>query len=172
MVDWDAIVATYGPAVWRTAYRLLHRHEDALDCCQETFLAAYRAAGRAPIGDWTSFLTTIATRQAIDRLRQRVRLRGRSLPLDGVPEPVDSCSSPIVQAQWTERLEQVRRLLAEMPAKQAEVFWLSSVEEVPHSEIRRQMGITQVEVRVLLHRARARLRAALNASSSGLRSEP
>jgi RNA polymerase sigma-70 factor, ECF subfamily len=172
MVDWDAIVATYGPSVWRTTYRLLRRHDDALDCCQETFLAAYRAAGRGPIGDWTSFLTTIATRQAIDRLRKRVRLRGRDYPLDDVPEPADSCGSPIEHAQWTERLEQMRRLMAGMPAKQAEVFWLHSVEELPHSQISRQMGITPVEVRVLLHRARTRLRSALKEPFSELRTEP
>jgi DNA-directed RNA polymerase specialized sigma24 family protein len=74
MVDWDQIVVTYGAAVWRTVYRLLGRHDDALDCCRETFLAAYRAAGRGPIASWEPYLTSVATRQAIDRLRQRTRL--------------------------------------------------------------------------------------------------
>ena len=44
MVDCDEIVATHGHLVWRTAYRLLGRHDDALDCCQEAFSRAYRAA--------------------------------------------------------------------------------------------------------------------------------
>jgi RNA polymerase sigma-70 factor (ECF subfamily) len=172
MVDWDVIVATHGPEVWRTAYRLLGRHDDALDCCQETFLAAYRAASRGPIGDWASFLTTLAARKAIDRLRQRTGRRGHNIPLEDVPEPVAPGASPVDRAEWAERLEQVRRLLADLPARQAAVFWLSSVEGLSHTEISRQLGITGGLVRVLLHRARARLRAALEESSPGLRREP
>ena len=65
----------------------------------------------------------------------------------------------------------VRQLLARLPAKQAQVFYLSCIEEMPHSEISREMQISGVEVRVLLHRARARLRAALKESSPELRSK-
>jgi RNA polymerase sigma-70 factor, ECF subfamily len=172
MVDWDEIVAAYGSVVWRTAYRLLGRHDDALDCCQETFLAAYRAVSRGPIANWVPFLTSVATRQAIDRLRQRTRQRQRFSPLADVSEPIAPGGGPDEPAQDAERLAQVRHLLAELPAKQAQVFWLSCIEDVPHSEISRQMEITSVEVRVLLHRARARLRAALKDASAEVRSKP
>lgn len=172
MVDWDHIVVTYGAIVWRTAYRLLGQYDDALDCCQETFLAAYRAAGRAPVANWASFLASVATRQAIDRLRQGTRLRRRFAPLSEVAEPAARGNAPDERAQGADRLVQVRRLLVDLPAKQAAVFWLSCIEDLPHSEISRHMGITSVEVRVLLHRARARLRAALEEISPELRTEP
>jgi RNA polymerase sigma-70 factor (ECF subfamily) len=171
MVDWDQIVVLYGAAVWRTAYRLLGRHDDALDCCQETFLAAYRATERGPIANWEAFLTSVATRQAIDRLRQRTRLRLRFSSLADAPEPIATACTPLEQAEQTERLEHVRQLLARLPAKQAQAFYLSCIEEIPHSEISRQMQISGVEVRVLLHRARTRLRAALKESSTKLRSQ-
>ena len=32
MIDWGAILAEHGSAVWRTVYRLLDHHDDALDC--------------------------------------------------------------------------------------------------------------------------------------------
>jgi RNA polymerase sigma-70 factor (ECF subfamily) len=171
MVDWDQIVVTYGARVWCTAYRLLGRHDDALDCCQETFLAAYRAVRRGPIGNWEAFLTSVASRQAIDCLRRRTRLRRRFSSLGEAPEPIAAQCAPDEQAQEAERLEQVRELLSLLPAKQAQVFYLSSIEEMPHSEISRYMRITGVEVRVLLHRARARLRAALRELSPELRSK-
>jgi RNA polymerase sigma-70 factor, ECF subfamily len=171
MVDWDEIVVTYGAVVWRTTYRLLGRHDDALDCCQETFLAAYRAVERGPIANWEAFLTSVATRQAIDRLRQRTRLHLRFSSLADAPEPIAAACTPLEQAQEAERLDQVRQLLGRLPAKQAQVFYLSCIEEIPHSEISRQMRISGVEVRVLLHRARARLRAALKQSSPELRSK-
>ena len=44
MTDWRTILAEHGPAVWRTVYRLLDHHADALDCYQDTFLAAWRYA--------------------------------------------------------------------------------------------------------------------------------
>src|SRR5713226_2297346 len=68
MTDWPLILAEHGPTVWRTVYRLLDHHADALDCYQETFLAAWRFAERAPVADWPSFLTSLATRRAMDRL--------------------------------------------------------------------------------------------------------
>jgi len=161
MIDWDEIHAEHGPVVWRIAYRLLGRYADALDCCQETFLAAYRAAERRPVGHWPSFLTTLATRRAIDRLRRRGRSSRLFTPLDGVKEPPWPGASPDEHAQDAEYLDEVRGLLAALPAKQAEVFWLSCVEDLPHAEIADQLQISAGEVRVLLHRARARLRTAL-----------
>ncbi len=45
-----------------------------------------------------------------------------------------------------------------MPADQAEVFWLRTVEELSYEEIAEQMGIDANHVGVLLHRARQKLR--------------
>lgn len=112
MDNWREILEEHGPMVWRTVYRLLGRHDDALDCYQETFLAAYRASSGRPVEHWPSFLATLAARRAIDRLRHRVRLRVRFAPIDDVPEPVDAGDSPVDLAEGSERLEQVRALLA------------------------------------------------------------
>jgi RNA polymerase sigma-70 factor, ECF subfamily len=161
MPDWNEILEAHGPAVWATAFRLLGHHADALDCYQETFLAAYRSAGRRPVVHWRSFLTSLATRRAIDRLRQRGRSRRRLASLDDVPEPVGEGLSQVEHAQGAERLEEVRSLLARLPHKQAEVFWLSCVEGMTHPDIGDQLQISSGEVRVLLHRARAQLQAAL-----------
>jgi RNA polymerase sigma-70 factor (ECF subfamily) len=163
MVDWNEILAAHGPAVWRTVYRLLGQHADALDCYQETFLAAYRSAGRQPVAHWPSFLTSLATRRAIDRIRQRGRSRRLLTSLDDVPEPVGQGDSPVEHAQGSERLDEVRALLAALPEKQAAVFWMSCVEGMQHRDIGDHLHLRVGEVRVLLHRARSRLRSALEA---------
>ena len=56
MSDWPSILAEHGPTVWRTIYRLLDHHADALDCYQETLLAAWRFAAncRTAITSWAS----------------------------------------------------------------------------------------------------------------------
>jgi DNA-directed RNA polymerase specialized sigma24 family protein len=52
MSDLNAIIEAHSDAVWRTAYRLLNHREDALDCYQETFLAALQLARKDEIRHW------------------------------------------------------------------------------------------------------------------------
>jgi RNA polymerase sigma-70 factor (ECF subfamily) len=162
MIDWQAIVAEHGSTVWRTVRRLLDQHADALDCCQETFLAAWRFAERQPVTDWTAFLTSLATRKAIDRLRQRYRSRSTLISIDCVPEPASVGDCPLQQARATELMERVRQGMAELADKQSEVFWLSCVEGQSHQQISDRIQVSPAEVRVLLHRARSRLREILD----------
>ena len=166
MTDWPLILAEHGPGVWRTVYRLLDHHADAQDCYQDIFLAAWRFAERQPVAEWASFLTTLATRRAIDRLRQRYRDRTRVIAIDGVPEPSSDAESPLGHAGATELMDRMRAGLAELPDKQAEVFWLSCVEGLSHQQISSRMEVPPGEVRVLLHRARTHLRAVLNRSAT------
>ncbi|MGL4461340.1 MAG: RNA polymerase sigma factor [Planctomycetia bacterium] len=158
MTDWAAIVAEHGPRVWRTAFRVLNRHADAHDCYQEAFLAALKIAPADP-ADWGRILTCLATRKAIDRLRARVR-SDRTGSLDAAPEPAaaDDPAEPLHLAELVDRL---RAAVAELPKKQAEVVWLSCMEELTHQEIADQLRISTGEVRVLLHRGRQRLRKQL-----------
>ena len=162
MIDWGVILAEQGSAVWRTVYRLLDHHDDALDCYQETFLAAFRFAHAQTIVDWPALLMSLATRRAMDRLRQRYRAGRRSIPLDTVPEPSSEVDSPLQQARANELMERVREVMAELPEKQAEVFWLSCLEGLSHQQVAHLMQVPPGEVRVLLHRARTRLSAVLN----------
>ena len=157
MPDWRSILEEHGPMVWRTVCRLLDHHADALDCYQDTFLAAWRFARRARVDDWAPFLTSLATRRAIDRLRQRSRSRARTTGFDDVPEPATTAASPVESARASELVALVREGLARLPEKQAEVFWLSCIEGRSHQEISVYMQIPPGEVRVLLHRARAGL---------------
>ena len=162
MIDWGAILAEHGSMVWRTVYRLLNHRDDALDCYQETFLAAFRFAHAQTIADWPAFLVSLATRRAMDRLRQRYRSGRRSIPLDSVPEPSSELDGPLQQARANELMERVREGMAELSEKQAEAFWLGCLEGLSHQQIADLMQVPPGEVRVLLHRARTRLGAILN----------
>jgi RNA polymerase sigma-70 factor (ECF subfamily) len=162
MADWPLILAEHGPTVWRTVYRLLDHHADAQDCYQETFLAAWRFAERQQVADWASFLASLATRRAMDRLRQGYRDRARVIAIDGAAEPSGDTESPLGHASANELMDRVRAGMAELSDKQAQVFWLSCVEGLPHQQISERMEIPPGEVRVLLHRARTHLRAVLD----------
>jgi RNA polymerase sigma-70 factor (ECF subfamily) len=165
--DWEGIVARDGPAVWRTVYRLLGRRADAEDCFQETFLAALRLWARQPVQHPRAALQRLATARAVDRLRRRYRDAAHSGTANwealSHPDP-----SPPDRAAAAELSQRLRAALALLPPKQADVFCLYSLEGWAYAEIAEELNVSVDAVGVLLHRARAKLRAAL----ADVRDEP
>jgi RNA polymerase sigma-70 factor (ECF subfamily) len=68
---------------------------------------------------------------------------------------------PDARAQEAELAERFKAALADLPAGQREVFCLRHLNEMSYEEIARETNSTVEAVGVALHRARARLRAAL-----------
>lgn len=156
MEDWTTILERDGPAVWRTAFRILGNQADADDCLQEAFLAALDVSRRTVVRHWRALLQRLATARAVDRLRERVRRR---------PEPVADwgliggpAADPSRFAEADELADGLRSALARLSARQAEVFCLYALEEWNYREIAAHTGLSVVAVGVLLHRARQNLR--------------
>ena len=164
MTYWSEIVEAHGPDVWRTAYRLLNHAQDAGDCYQETYLKAFEYAERNAVASWPAVLRRIATTRAMDMLRQRYRRGAYSQSTSVLDDDVaDGNPSPLVCAELKESMEQLRQAIAELPAVQAEVFWLSEVEFLSHDDIASQLGGTTKQVALWLHRAKQKLRELLSA---------
>jgi RNA polymerase sigma-70 factor (ECF subfamily) len=160
MPDWEKIVRRDGPVVWRIVYRILNNRADADECFQETFLAALEVSRREEVGNWCALLQRLAAARAVDRLRERCRRRCREETADwnaitgNEPQP----SQGALEAELAQRL---RDALAQIPAQQAEVFCLYSLEGWSYQEIAEGLSISINSVGVLLHRARKRLRELL-----------
>lgn len=159
VVDWPVIVEQQGPHVWRTAYRLLSDREEANDCYQETFLQAFEFSQKRNIENWPGLLKRIATARALDRLRRRYR--SHSEPLENGFAIVGREPAPDEPAQVQEWMDQLRHAIAELPERQAEVFWLSEIEKLRHAEIATQLDVTTKQIAVWLHRAKQKLRQLL-----------
>ncbi len=168
MADWATILAEHGPRVWRTVLRVLNHAADAQDCYQDTFLAAWQFARGRRVKDWAALLTCLATRKAIDRLRERARAARRTGPLAPAADQAAD-SDPARDLRMAELLDRLRAGLAELPDRQAEVVWLSCVEGLSHREIAEQLRARTGEVRVLLHRGRQRLSQRLASELSDAR---
>jgi RNA polymerase sigma-70 factor (ECF subfamily) len=163
MPDWQEILDRDGPAVWGMAYRLLGNRADADECFQEALLAALEVSRRAEVHHWRALLQRLATARAVDRLRQRRRRRISERVTDWAlvrgPSP-----PPSQEAEDAELSERLRAALAQIPAKQAQVFCLHGLEDWSYQEIARHLTISMDSVGVLLHRARRRLRQLLDPS--------
>jgi RNA polymerase sigma-70 factor (ECF subfamily) len=159
--DWQSIVRDHGPAVWRTAYRLLANHSDAADCFQEAFLAAFEITAREPVRNIPGLLVRLATTRAIDRLRQRNRQEQRKTDLHDPPLTSHDVD-PLDQVQTSDLASQLREQIRRLPPQEARVFCLRYLNDMSYRQIARELNIAINVVGVSLYRAKVKLRAALS----------
>jgi RNA polymerase sigma-70 factor (ECF subfamily) len=160
MIDWDDIMSREGPAVWRTAYRLLRNRADADECFQEAFLAALTLSGRQTVRNWTALLQRLATSRAIDRLRQRVRRQRREEPAE-LALSAGAEDSPSQRIEAEELASSLRWAVTQLPERQAEAFCLNQLGDWSHQQIAEQFGMTANAVGVMLHRTKQKLQELL-----------
>lgn len=162
--DWQAIVEGYGPLVWRTAYRLLGNHADAADCFQETFLTALEISRRQHVRNLPGLLAHLATTRSIDRMRQRIlQERHENDARDSAPR--DEGADPLEHVEALDLGGYLRVAIGQLPPQEANVFCLRYLSEMSYLQIARELEIGVNAVGVSLHRAKARLRKLLAATS-------
>lgn len=158
MIDWQVIVRKYGPTVWQTAYRLVGNHTDAADCFGETFVYALEVSRRRRVRNFPALLVRLATWRAIDALRQRFS-RSRTVDAVDVVTLPGNGLGPVQQAQTHELAAKLRKALAQLPSKEAEVFCLRYLNDMSYRHIGKELGIRANTAGVLLNRARVKLRS-------------
>jgi RNA polymerase sigma-70 factor (ECF subfamily) len=158
VVDWSQIVQQHGPLVWTTVYRLLRHDADAADCFQRTFLSALMLSRTQTIRNWPGLLRRLGTTRALEALRQRLRQSQRLRPLLAEVAVSSSTSQPDQAAAIQELSDHLREALAELDARQAEVFCLICLDGLSYAETADQLGLTVSHVGALLNRARSGLR--------------
>jgi RNA polymerase sigma factor (sigma-70 family) len=157
VTDWESILRADGPAVWRTARRLVGNDADADECFQEVFIDALEFSRKRSVQHWRALLTKLATARAIDHLRRRGRRHSREEPIDW--ENLSQTGAlPQEQAETAELSQLLRNALVELPLRQAEVFCLACLDGWSYEQIAEQLAISVNSVGVLIHRAKRKLR--------------
>jgi len=140
--------------VFRTAYRITGNAADAEDVMQTVFLRMLRrdhAAGALERQE--SYFRRAAINVALDVVRSGKD--SRSVPIEEVPP--ENLSPGRREPDGGELRECLRRALARLNPREAEIFALRFFEDLSNQEIARQLGISQIHVAVILHRTRGRL---------------
>lgn len=153
MTDWDRIVRDHGPTVFGAVWRILGHAADTQDVVQDVFLEAYRLRSAGPVTHWGALLRRLAACRALDRLRQR---RRKPHSLNGLVL-VSREDGPVEVAVAHELAERVRRAIARLPEREAEVFCLRYLEEMSYEQIAATLNVSGGAVAVALHKARAKL---------------
>jgi RNA polymerase sigma-70 factor, ECF subfamily len=161
MTEWETIIREHGPAVWRTAYRLLGNRSDADECMQEVFVAAVVASRRGPVQSWPALLQRLAVTRGIDHLRRRVRDKVRTGDELQLSQAVSREAPPDAAAQNGELAAHLRWTLARLPSRHSEVVCLRYLSDMSYEEISQELQISVRHVGVVLSRAREKLRELL-----------
>jgi RNA polymerase sigma-70 factor (ECF subfamily) len=143
---------------------MVHDPVEADDLTQETFLRAFRSRDSLrDTGALITWLYRIATNVCLDRWRQRAR---RS-PMEGeeAPEELELADPDAPSLQQTvERGEMsscVQRYLEGLPHSYRAVILLHDLNGLTGLEISEVLDMSLATVKIRLHRARRKLRAAL-----------
>lgn len=155
----------YSRRLYRTIVSITKCPEDAEDALQETFLRVHRAIhtfeGRSSVYSW---LTRIAINSALMTLRKR---RSRlEILFDPCPaaqadtfgfELEDSAPSPERLCDMSQRWVRFLQALGRLDERLAGPIRMQIVKGASVKEISRTLSLTEVTVKVRLHRARRRL---------------
>jgi RNA polymerase sigma-70 factor (ECF subfamily) len=166
----------YGDYLFNLAQGQVRDKTAAEDLVQETFLAALKARDsfRGQSSDRT-WLVGILRHKIYDHLRRVCRERlvqsDEASPRpdqEAWDEPVlwadqveAECLGPSRRMELAEFRQALETALDKLPSRIAQVFQLYAVEERSNHEVCDQLGISERNLWVILHRARKQLRAEL-----------
>lgn len=197
--DQDALrglVEQHQSVLLRLAMTYTPNRAIAEEAVQETWLAALRGLhgfeGRASLRTWL-------VRILLNTARRRAGIETRTVPFSGLPPSRPEEESAVDPARffregpnaghwtsipddWThvpetrllsdETQQVVNRAVDRLPASQREVITLRDLEGWSAAEVTQALGITDGNQRVLLHRARAKVRKALEDYLSTTTTDP
>ena len=168
--DTDAfsrLVSELEKPVFRLAYSIMGNREDAEDVSQEAFLRLWRTLGSFR-GDASvvTYMLTITKNAALDELRRRKSRPTFPMTVqdeDGEERQADYAdpdpdSDPAKAYARRERIEGVRRAIADLPTEQRIILTLRDMEGRSYEEIADILGLNEGTVKSRLFRARQALK--------------
>lgn len=139
----EQLVRRYAAPILAFCRHLLQDGAEAEDRTQEAFTKAYQKIGQFDSsGKFASWIFKIAQNCCIDTLRARKAW-----------EPVEDRPAPESHEPYSERLDNLERILAKLPARYRMVLHYKYRVNLTTEEIARQLDTSPENVRVCLHRA-------------------
>ena len=155
--NWDTVYRSQMPRIYNFLRYRLRDEMVAQDLTAVTFEKAWRnRASYAPqSAAFNTWLFTIARNTATDYLRTQKE----TLPL--LDSAVSPAPSPEETASRRQDLDLLQQILADLPQREQEIIALKYGAELSTRQIAKQMGISAVNVRIILFRTIRKLRPQL-----------
>lgn len=144
------------PRLQRVALRMLGNVEDAEDMVQEVYMKLWDKRDELPdVQNVEAYCVALTKNMCIDRLRLAEVDR---VDVDDVPFLLAAADDVASQLERQDAVEQVKLIIETLPEKQQQVITLRDIRDCTFEEIEEQTGLTAVNVRALLSRARKTIR--------------
>jgi RNA polymerase sigma-70 factor (ECF subfamily) len=172
----EIVMRRYNQLLYRVARAILRNDGEAEDVMQDAYVRAYehldQFAGRAKFSTW---LTRIAVHEALARQRHGSRYQELDPMSEREGDPMDGFAVMALNPEQEASNSEIRSLLEEavekLPDAYRTVFMLRDIEEMSTTDTANALEISEENVKVRLHRARALLRKSLYARAGMERKE-
>ena len=147
----------YHRKLYRAAFHLMGNAQDAEDMVQEAYLKLWKRRDELPtdIANLEAYCVTLVKHVCHDALRLA------HLEEDGRPPeelPIIGNTNVAHEVELKDEASQVMTLIGQLPDQQRQIMQMRDVEDLAYEEIEKATGLTSVNIRVLLSRARKKIR--------------
>lgn len=146
--------------MYAVAWRLTGNAQSAEDLVQETFLKLWTMRDRlGDIGNADAYCATAVRNIFCDRHRTK-RIETEDTPAEGLRAQADGDVAELTET--AEESEMVMALIGRLPEQQRRIITMRDVDGMGYDEIAAGTGLSAVNVRVVLSRARKQIREQFN----------
>ncbi|HEV7621986.1 MAG TPA: sigma-70 family RNA polymerase sigma factor [Flavisolibacter sp.] len=147
-MDFEEIYKAYSPKIFRVCMAYINDHEQARDLTQETFIAVWQNLSsfrnQSKINTW---IFRIATNNCLRAIEKKKRIKITDLPLE-LPE--------VHEETKEEKLVFLYNCIGELEETERIIISLV-LEDLPQVEIAAIVGLSDVNIRVKIHRIKEKL---------------
>lgn len=156
----------YGKLLRSLSYGILTSHEDAEECTNDTYLAAWNAMPTDRPSLLGAYLSKIVRRISIDRFRHDHRQKrggpGADTLVDELTDCIpDSAPTPAEALEGRRLSEIIDAFLAGLPGEKRVLFVNRYFYAVSVAALAERSGMTQANVKIQLYRMRGQLKELL-----------
>ena len=143
--------------LYRTAFQLMGNAQDAEDMVQEAYLRLWKRRDELPtdIINTEAYCVTLVKNICYDALRLS-HLEEDNRPPEELSIATES--NVMKEVEQKDEINHVMKLINRLPDQQRQVMLMRDVEDRPYEEIEHTTGLSAVNIRVLLSRARKKIR--------------
>lgn len=165
--SFNVLLGKHRSSVVHFVYRMVQNQAVAEELAQEVFLRVYRSRSTyEPTAKFTTWLFRIATHLALNALRdgknERMQERLDDETSDRPARQISDHRPSVEQSMvFQAKVDEIRRAIGALPAKQRAAVLMHKYEEMEYSQIAKVLGCSESAVKSLLFRAYETLRARL-----------